>query len=210
MQLLKLQFGAGLDGPDGWVNVDASPTLRLQRLPLIGPLMATRVGPHFSPRVRPGNIARGLPYPDGAAQFVYSSHVLEHLSHEDALRAIREVYRLLVPGGTFRSVLPDLRVLVERYLEDDTAHAASALMRNSGLGTETRPSGMGGRVRDWLGNSRHLWMWDYAELEASLLEAGFVDVRQASFNDSSHDVFREVEAADRWVDAVGFECRRPG
>lgn len=210
MQLLNLQFGAGLDGPASWVNVDASPTLWLQRLPLIGALLGHRVGPSFSPRIEHGNIAKGLKYPDGAARLVYSSHAIEHMSHEDALRALREVHRLLTPGGVFRSVLPDLRVLAQRYLDDPAPGAASALMRSTLLGTEQRPVGVGGLLRDWLGNSRHLWMWDYPDLEASLRDAGFVDIRPARFNDSIHPAFREVELAERWLDCVGFECRRPG
>lgn len=209
VQLLKLQFGAGLDGPAGWVNVDASPTLWLQRLPLVGRMLGSRAGPVFSPRIEHGNMAHGLKYPDGSAELVFSSHALEHMSHADARAALREAYRLLRPGGTFRSVLPDLRVLVERYVRDASPDAAGDLMRSTLLGTESRPRGLGGLLRTWFGNSPHLWMWDYPALENALLEAGFVDIRPARFNDSDHPAFAEVELPDRWVDAVGFECRRP-
>ena len=36
---MRLQIGAGLDGPTSWMNVDASPTLWLQRLPMVGVLL---------------------------------------------------------------------------------------------------------------------------------------------------------------------------
>ena len=33
---LNVQYGCGLSDPEGWKNFDSSPTLRLQKLPLIG------------------------------------------------------------------------------------------------------------------------------------------------------------------------------
>ena len=55
-----VQYGAGLCGPENWTNFDISPTLRLQRLPLIGGIF-NRLGPKFPRTVRYGDIIRGLP-----------------------------------------------------------------------------------------------------------------------------------------------------
>ncbi len=54
-----------------------------------------------------------LGFPDGAFDFVYCSHVLEHIP--DDRRAMAEFYRLLRPGGRAVILVPILR---ERTFED--------------------------------------------------------------------------------------------
>ncbi|MDQ3524031.1 MAG: class I SAM-dependent methyltransferase [Chloroflexota bacterium] len=207
---MNLQFGAGLDGPEEWVNVDASPTLRLQRLPLAGALFRRCLQPVFGARVVYGDIVRGLPFANGSVALVYCSHVLEHLALEDFERALAEVHRLLKPGGVFRGVLPDLALEVQAYLDCNEADRASHFMRSTLLGTERRPRDVAGWIREALGNSRHTWMWDQRSLAGRLEAAGFTAVRPAVYNDSECAAFTQVEAADRWKGAMGFECRKPG
>ncbi len=36
MSTIYVQYGCGLSAPAGWNNYDASPTLRLQKLPVVG------------------------------------------------------------------------------------------------------------------------------------------------------------------------------
>ncbi len=208
--MLKLQIGPGLDGPDGWLNVDASPTLRLQRLPVVGALLGGMVGPKFSSRVVFGDVAQGLRLADGSVEIVYSSHVLEHLAFDDLLRALREVHRVLRPGGVFRSVLPDLQYEVDGYIKSTAADPASELMRSTLLGVEHRERGFMGVLRAWLGNSRHVWMWDFKSMAYQLGQAGFVQIRSAAMGDSDEVAYLEVESAERWQNALGFECRKPG
>ena len=82
---IYVQYGCGQSCPDGWINFDASPTLRLQRLPVIGRLFK-RGATVFPDGVRFGDIVQGLPVPDGSVQGIYASHVLEHLSYADFWR----------------------------------------------------------------------------------------------------------------------------
>lgn len=62
------------------------------------------------------DIREGLPFADGAFQACYSSHVLEHLTPAEAARLLREMHRVLVPGGVVRVVVPDLELVVRDYL----------------------------------------------------------------------------------------------
>lgn len=207
--MLKLQIGAGLDGPADWLNVDASPTLRLQRLPLAGRWLRKVTKPRFSSTVAYGDVVRGVPLSSESVGIVYSSHVLEHLALDDFCTALVEIHRVLCPGGVFRSVLPDLDHEVQRYVRSEEPDRASAFMRSTLLGLERRERGVMGALRSWLGNSQHLWMWDYRSMQHRLAQAGFVDIRPARFGDSSEPVFRDVESPDRWQDSLGFECRKP-
>lgn len=48
-----------------------------------------------------------LPLPDGCAHLAYSNQLIEHLHPEDAERHLREVYRVLAPGGCFVCITPN-------------------------------------------------------------------------------------------------------
>ena len=113
-----VQYGCGLCAPLGWRNFDSSPTLRLQRLPLVGvALKSSEVV--FPANVELGDVIKGLPVRTGSCQGVYCSHVLEHLALNDFRKALGETYRILASGGIFRLVVPDLERQVRNYLDDD-------------------------------------------------------------------------------------------
>jgi predicted SAM-dependent methyltransferase len=153
---------------------------------------------------------RGLPVSPNSCKAVYCSHILEHLSLEGFRIALRNTYEILRPNGTFRLVLPDLENSAKSYLSDASHDAALKFMRETYLGHEVRPNTLKGFIASWLGNSQHLWMWDYKSIEPELVSAGFVEVRQATFGDSSNPKFAEVEEKSRWDNCLGVECKKGG
>ncbi len=203
-----VQYGCGWSAPESWRNFDASPTLRFERLPLIGGLY-TRNKERFPSNVEFGDITSGLPVPDGSCAGVYCSHVLEHLSLEDCRKALVNTRDMLEAGGTFRLVLPDLRFHAQKYLDTSSESAAHEFMRETSLGCEKRDRGPFRYMISMLGNSKHLWMWDYESLHGELRDAGFVEIRRAEFGDSADSRFAEVEQADRWQNCLGIECQAP-
>ena len=199
-----VQYGCGLSSPPDWINFDLSPTLRLQRVPLIGSIFR-RGSTIFPKEVRFGDIVAGLPLPDGSADGVYASHVLEHLCYEEFQVALLNTYRLLKPGGLFRLIVPDLEMRARKYLgqlEQGSPDANSWFMEVSNLGTYRRRRRPVDFVRSIIGNSKHLWMWDEKSLRAALERVGFVKVRRCEFNDSADDKFRLVEEYGRFHDAM--------
>lgn len=201
-----VQYGSGASGPTGWINFDCSPTLQLQRLPLAGPWIRSCCETKFSDDIRYGDIVRGLPVRDRSARAVYCSHILEHLSLADLRVALRNTHKILEPGGTFRLVVPDLRYFATEYVQDDRPDAAITFMRQTLLGVETRPRGAMGFLRSWLGNSEHLWLWDFQSLSRELVAAGFKNPRRAAFHDSGDPMFDVAEREDRWHNALGIQC----
>ncbi len=210
-----VQFGCGMSSPQGWVNYDASPTLKFERLPVIGRLY-TKNASRFPEKVFPGDIIKGLPHPPGSVEGVYASHVLEHLSERDCRKALDNVFTILKPGGTFRLIVPDLEWRARRYLDavaKSSDRASHDFMRSSHLGVEQRSRALLGRMKEALSNSSHLWMWDKISMRRALEEAHFDNIRSCSFGDATDPEFKLVEDRDRFVDSgnmeVALECRKP-
>jgi hypothetical protein len=199
-----VHYGSGLCAPPEWTNFDASPALRLQRLPVLGSLGPA--SPKFPANVLYGDIVKGLPVTPHSCRAVYCSHVLEHLSLNDFRIALRNTRTLLQERGLFRLVVPDLRVAAERLVADPSPRAAMAFMNETSLGVTDRRRTVGGFVRSWLGNSQHLWMWDFQALQQELEAAGFSAIRRARCGDSEEPMFAVVEEESRWTDAVGIQC----
>ncbi len=80
MNNIYVQYGCGKTAPEGWINFDSSPTLRIQKIPVIGKLLKNELNTVFPNNVRYGDIIKGLPINKNSCDLVYSSHTLEHLS----------------------------------------------------------------------------------------------------------------------------------
>lgn len=202
---LYVQYGCGLSAPVGWLNFDASPTLRFERIPLIGRLYTMNVE-RFPTNVRYGDIVKGLPIEAGSCRGIYCSHILEHLALDDCDRALANTFRYLQRGGTFRMVVPDLEQLCRDYLSDSSSTAAHRFMEVSYLGRKQRPRGIIGLIKERLGNSAHLWMWDERSMVEKLKEHGFTQIRRCTFGDAADQKFREVEEKLRFDGCLAIQC----
>lgn len=216
MKSQYVQYGCGLSSPDSWINFDASPNLWLERLPVLGrfysgtkALEGGIVRLRFPENIRYGDIVKGLPIEPNSCTGVYASHVLEHLTLEDFSIALENTIKILKPSGLFRIIVPDLEIAAKNYLSSEAETASIDFLKSTLLGIESRPKGYGGFVRSFLGNSNHLWMWDYKSLKHELSKAGFIQIRKASFNDSRDPAFADVEHQSRFIDAVAIECMKP-
>jgi len=189
------------------LNFDSSPTLRIERLPIIGKLLGRMSGNSqcFPDLVKFGDICRGLPVPANSVRGVYASHVLEHLAYNDFRIALQNTFRILEPGGIFRLIVPDLQERARRYIQEvsNGSPAASAnFMRACHLGLEQRPKSILGRIRLLVGGSSHLWMWDEPSMAEQLKKAGFIDIKRSEFGDSNDPMFAQVEDLGRFIDST--------
>lgn len=62
------------------------------------------------------DLLTGVPLPDGVADAVYHSHVLEHFTREAGTAFLTECYRALKSGGIIRIAVPDLEGICRAYL----------------------------------------------------------------------------------------------
>ena len=62
------------------------------------------------------NLAGGIPFRDQTFDVVYHSHLLEHLTRNDAERLMRECVRVLKSGGVCRVAVPNMEDICRQYL----------------------------------------------------------------------------------------------
>jgi predicted SAM-dependent methyltransferase len=206
-----VQYGCGLSAPEEWINFDVSPTLRIQKTPILGTIMKSRLNTQFTKNVRYGDIIKGLPVENDSCDGLYCSHVLEHLALEDFRIALLNSYKILKKRGIFRCVVPDLEYAAKKYIQDmenGDRGASLKFMGDTLLGIEKRPRGLKGMITTFFGNSHHLWMWDSKSLSEELRKAGFQEISICVFNASPDEMFKYVEDKGRFGNAVAIECRK--
>lgn len=164
---VRINLGCGVSPTLGWTNYDNSVTVRLVSRPvlvkalakmqLLSPARVIFARTTSEHGTRFANVVRRIPHADESVDLVYSSHMLEHLDTFEARAFLTEVRRVLVPGGTLRLAVPDLRGLVQEYI----ANGDADLFMRSTLLARKRPVTVREKAR-WLmvGDREHSWMYD--------------------------------------------------
>ena len=65
------------------------------------------------------------PYEDNYAEKIYLGDVIEHLVFLAAPLALKEIHRILKPGGTFEITCPDVMWIMERIVKNDWKEKAN-------------------------------------------------------------------------------------
>ncbi|MEW6107750.1 MAG: methyltransferase domain-containing protein [Nitrospirota bacterium] len=119
----KLHIGCGGFTPDGWLNTDGSWHVWISRhkiLKRIAIILGAIPKEHsklkWAENINLLDVRYPLPFDDNYFRAVYSSHVLEHLYRDEALRLLKEIYRVCRSGAVVRTIVPDLRTLVDNYI----------------------------------------------------------------------------------------------
>jgi predicted SAM-dependent methyltransferase len=215
-----VQYGAGNQSVAGWLNFDASPTLRIQKIPLIGRMLRSKLNCIFDEGVQYGDIVKGLPIARDSVDGVFCSHVLEHLSYVDFKHALNNTYRILKPGGVFRLIVPDLQYYINRYQVSLTSsnieekqNASIAFCKGTRFGVETSRSTLARRFNDVFSNSGHRWMWDFFSLTNALSEHGFINIQRFQQGDCADEMFlrpeRKHQFGDNEIYGLALQCIKP-
>ena len=91
---MRLNLGCGYHTPSGWVNADNNPSI-----------------------ANPDVVADGfcLPWDENFFSQVMMCHTLEHIALNDVEKMMREVHRVLKPGGQLLVICPDVMSLICLY-----------------------------------------------------------------------------------------------
>lgn len=152
----KLHFGSGDNLKAGWVNVDlhANADLRL-------------------------DVREPLPFPSDSVSMIYSEHFFEHLSFEDGTRFLGECRRVLRPGGTISTGIPDAEAILRVYAAGDLEQWRQGRDRWHPAWCTTMMHSVNYHFRQ---DGEHLYAYDYETLAQSLESAGFVNVRRRQWD----------------------------
>lgn len=109
------------------------------------------------------DLRQAPPFETSTVDFVYAEHFIEHVDRDDAGRLLRELLRVLKPGGVMRLVTPDLRFLCCTYLAgniDEWGYIWQSISGSRMMNEDMRLWG-------------HQFLYDAPELETLLHECGF-------------------------------------
>ncbi len=136
-----------------------------------------------------------FPFADETFAYVFSEHMIEHISHSAGLHMLEECRRVLKPLGVLRLSTPDLDFLIDLRRPDKSPlqreyirWAAETTMRNV-PDTTNETFVINNFVRDW----GHTFIYDEKTLTQSLRLAGFRDLRKCGLQESSMECLRNLE-----------------
>jgi len=153
---ILLHIGCGDINARGFINVDA------------------RSKPHIHIVTR--NLFSLDMIPSESANLVYMSHVLEHVGHREVVKTLKEMRRVLRPGGVLRVSVPDFDYIVDIY---------NATSRN--IAAIEQPL-MGGQ--DYPFNF-HYCVFNSRHLQDLMLKSGFQSTRSWNPATCEHHDFQD-------------------
>ena len=174
---LLINLGCGPVPLAGWVNVD------IARAPHVDVVWDLR---------------RGLPFADSSCSAVFSEHVIEHLSRDDAGRLLHECHRVLQTGGVLRLSTPDAGRFLRSYAGD------GEFLRHPGFTrpAETPLDRINHMMRE---DGQHLWVYDSPSLLLLLKRAGFAPSVEQDFGVSLHPRMQNVDTPERAFESFYVE-----
>ena len=172
--MIKLHLGCGRNLLDGWINTDFN--------------TAKFSGSDFL------DVTEKFPYDDNSVDYVFSEHMIEHISYQDGKFMIEESFRVLKSGGKIRISTPDLKFLINLYTEDKTDlqkryidYSVNHASYNVSIGTDTFI--INNFVRDW----DHTFIYDEKTLKSLFESVGFSDVKSYLITESEDENLKNLE-----------------
>ncbi len=178
-QTKKLHIGVGpaYSFLPGWLNVDYYPTLS-----------------HivFLDATRP------FPFPDNTFDYIFSEHMIEHITYHEGLFMLRECYRVLKPNGKIRITTLDLEMIVGLYKQPK-----NELQRKyikwiiDNFVTEINIYKESFVINNMFNNYGHQFIYDHATLQNAMEQVEFTNIRRYLPNESDDEHFQAIETHDK-------------
>lgn len=209
---ININIGCGSTPIKGWFNYDNSFSIRLSKQPILYSLLGSinlisknqREYINFlkHSNVIYANATKYIPHADKSVDVVYSCHMLEHLTKNDVINFLKESRRVLKSNGIIRTVIPDIKYLVENYL---TSNDADTFIENTLL-SEEHPTLTSKIKYLFLGNRNHQWMYDGKSLSKLLTSVGFNNPQIMEPNHTNIENHGNLDLSERANGSVCVEA----
>jgi SAM-dependent methyltransferase len=144
--------------------------------------------------------------------------MIEHIEYQKAAQFVREVYRILRPGGKFRAATPDLRFVIELYgeVKNDARQEYISWMFNQlhDFDVELDSVVINYLMRGF--TPAHKFIYDFKTLKMLLVKNGFSDIISYGPGESDDEQLKGVEGHGRMVprkfndmETLVVECTKP-
>jgi predicted SAM-dependent methyltransferase len=178
----KLHIGCGAHPLAGWLNSDYHPKLKD-----IFHLDATKP----------------FPFKNNEFQYIFSEHMIEHISYLDGLSMLKECSRVLKPGGKIRIATPDLSFLIDLYKTDKTKLQNEYIVDSTNRYINYVPFYdetfvINNYVRAW----GHKFIYSEKVLRHSLEQAGFENIVRFDVTESLDENLSNLENVGRKPDGM--------
>ena len=135
-----------------------------------------------------------FPVPSEKFDYVFSEHMIEHISYTDGLKMLSECYRVLKNNGKIRISTPDFRFLIDLYKDNKTELQIEYVKWATDNFVKSAPSHdaifvINNFVRDW----GHLFIYDEKTLCSSLEKSGFTLITRCNLNESNDMALQNLE-----------------
>ncbi|HYZ32139.1 MAG TPA: methyltransferase domain-containing protein [Crenalkalicoccus sp.] len=177
----RLHIGAGAFRIDGWLNSDYTP----------------------KPGVVVVDATKKFPFRDSTFNYIYTEHMIEHISFSDGACMLQQCARVLKPGGTIRIVTPNFPVFLDFYRQPEDERYKAYMdwtwseLHRVGNGAEAPTSHPVFIINYYFKAWGHTFIYDEYSLRLSLEKAGFTNMRRENVNTSRHAELRNLEHLDR-------------
>jgi predicted SAM-dependent methyltransferase len=153
------------------------------------------------------DITEPLPFDDGCVDWVYAEHLIEHVPFPAALGWLKEVRRILTPGGLLRLSTPDLAIYIDGYGGGSffAKHRRRLAKVRVGPPMPERRAFMLNQIFYHFG---HRWIYDAEELRYVLGEAGFAaeKITVCGFRTGSRSDVAELDISMRSDESIYVEA----
>jgi predicted SAM-dependent methyltransferase len=191
----RLQIGAGSSRRPGWLNTDIEPGDGLAYL----------------------DATKRFPFEDGTLHYVFSEHVIEHLTYDEGKFMIAEAYRVLAPGGKMRISTPDLTQFLRLFDKNPSDEARAYIVgKMKWHQWPDEPNQAAIILNLQMSSWGHKFMYDAQTLGSALTRVGFRNVQSFELNVSDDEHLRDLEERDggvneRWneYETMSIEVEKP-
>ena len=173
----RLNWGCGAIAPFGWVNsdIDSGPGIDVV-----------------------ADICRGLPLESDCFDYVVTIHALPEIRFDQMDGVLRELCRVLKPGGVLRLSLPDMDKAIDAYRSGDVDYFL--------IDDEVIRSTAGKMIVQltWFGRSRCMFTYEF--IEELLLRNGFRSVARCEYRQTHSRWPGITELDNRQIESLFVEA----